>query len=920
MLYSKILIAANNKLYHDIKNIFTQRYDSLEFAKIGSLDKLKEKCKTFQPDLLIIEIDKEEKINKIIENSALLKEKLFPIIFIKESSIKKQLDEHHANFPYTFINKPYHKNDFYSILEILKIKKNTQKYFFNQEEKYQNLVEKIEEAIVIVDDKENFIYLNKKATEIFETARDKLLGKNVADYVSEEEFDKILAQTQKRKKGLTSRYELKIHTAKNNTKYIKISVTPQFKKGKYVGAFGLITDITRNKLNEFELHRKKNQLEKIIEISRQLNKSLNVKKVLERIGTGAKEIIHAQSCIIFVKTDNLLIPEVALDNMHKEQILAQKVPMEKSLVGTVVKNKKGMIFNDPINETKKFQVPKTPIQTKEKIIISPFILDEKVLGAIKLSRYDKDYTKEDLKISETYASYAAIALHNAQIVKNLQTEIKERKIAERDLSKSQSQLSTIFENVPNIVLYEINEHLHFISKNIKNILGYDSDKFNKNKDFFYSLIHPSDKEIILHKIKKWEDNNYQGLLTLWFRIKHSNGNYRWLEDRRIKVKNKDEESFITGILLDNTELKQTEENLKITKERYEAVVEDQTEFINRYDADFKLSFVNKAYCKYIGKSQEELIGKNWLNFFPPSKQSLVRKRLFSLTPENPVATYEYQKRDKLGHEKWEEWTYRAFFDENGIIKEFQSVGKDITKKKKDANLLIKAKNRTHFFNELLSHDINNLNHGIFSYLNIVLENAELPDKARIRLKTCRHLSQEISGLISKVRILAEMEEGDIETKSINLVKIITSCLNNIKVKYKDAVELDINNQIDAQELNVAGNELIETAIYNILNNAVKHNQSNKVKITIRHSQSNYPGYYKFEFLDNGDGVPDSHKRTIFNKMERVNSGSNSEGFGLGLTLVKNIIEKFQGKIWVEDRVIGKPELGSNFIVLLKKSD
>ncbi len=96
-------------------------------------------------------------------------------------------------------------------------------------------------------------------------------------------------------------------------------------------------------------------------------------------------------------------------------------------------------------------------------------------------------------------------------------------------------------------------------------------------------------------------------------------------------------------MIDNSHLKKAEEALRESEKRYKAVVEDQTEFINRYRSDGTFTFVNDAYCRYLGRTPDELIGKNWLEFFPVERQEVVRMRLFSLKPNDPVATYQYRK-------------------------------------------------------------------------------------------------------------------------------------------------------------------------------------------------------------------------------------------------------------------------------------
>ncbi|MFW9971177.1 MAG: sensor histidine kinase, partial [Candidatus Odinarchaeota archaeon] len=112
------------------------------------------------------------------------------------------------------------------------------------------------------------------------------------------------------------------------------------------------------------------------------------------------------------------------------------------------------------------------------------------------------------------------------------------------------------------------------------------------------------------------------------------------------------------------------------------------------------------------------------------------------------------------------------------------------------------------------------------------------------------------------------------------------------------------------------NELLQDVFENIILNAVKYNEKDEVCIFIKVSKTQNDGneYNKIEFIDNGIGIPDERKLIIFKQGNRDLKGT--KGMGLGLSLVKRILNAFNGKIWVEDKVKGDFTQGSNFIILL----
>ena len=131
-------------------------------------------------------------------------------------------------------------------------------------------------------------------------------------------------------------------------------------------------------------------------------------------------------------------------------------------------------------------------------------------------------------------------------------------------------------------------------------------------------------------------------------------------------------------------------------------------------------------------------------------------------------------------------------------------------------------------------------------------------------------------------------------------------------------KIKINHSIPDSAIYVNGNDLVQDVFDNILGNALKHNRTGNDVIDISHNISDDGKYWKFEFKDRGPGVPDPMKGNIFKRLQR---GEESVyGSGLGLTISREIVNRFGGDIWVEDRVSGASAEGSNFVVKLFKCD
>jgi PAS domain S-box-containing protein len=130
------------------------------------------------------------------------------------------------------------------------------------------------------------------------------------------------------------------------------------------------------------------------------------------------------------------------------------------------------------------------------------------------------------------------------------------------------------------------------------------------------------------------------------------------------------------------ERKQVEKELHQSEARYRAIVEDQTEIICRYTPDYRLTFVNEAYCRFFGHSRQELLGQNFMQYLPAESRPVVRAKQAGLTPDNPVVSDEHQEHRADGSLRWLHWTNRGIFDETDRLVEMQAVGRDVTTRKK----------------------------------------------------------------------------------------------------------------------------------------------------------------------------------------------------------------------------------------------
>ena len=147
------------------------------------------------------------------------------------------------------------------------------------------------------------------------------------------------------------------------------------------------------------------------------------------------------------------------------------------------------------------------------------------------------------------------------------------------------------------------------------------------------------------------------------------------------------------LVTETTALNDAHEALRISEERYHAVLEDQTELISRFSADGTFTFVNSAYSRFFGKAAEELMGQTWAPVCPPDDIPHIEAQLQTLSPAQPTVVIENRVCSASGEVRWLQFINRGFFDESGQLLEIQSVGRDITDREEAESALREAHSR-----------------------------------------------------------------------------------------------------------------------------------------------------------------------------------------------------------------------------------
>ena len=234
--------------------------------------------------------------------------------------------------------------------------------------------------------------------------------------------------------------------------------------------------------------------------------------------------------------------------------------------------------------------------------------------------------------------------------------------------------------------------------------------------------------------------------------------------------------------------------------------------------------------------------------------------------------------------------------------------------------LQEAKKEIEMLNDLMFHDINNFNFATLNYIQMIVGNPDISPESKAHLEKSLQLIRQTADLIESVKKLTKI--GFVTSKDfvdMDLVTVLNRVISGIENSFPSK-RVSVNLRAPATA-HIFANKLVDELFVNLLTNAVKYDPHAEIEIDVGCEKILEDGrpFWKVTVADHGIGVSDDKKEMLFQKYVRLRPEAKISGTGLGLSICKALVDKFGGRIWVEDRVPGNSELGSRFCVTLPTS-
>jgi sigma-B regulation protein RsbU (phosphoserine phosphatase) len=178
--------------------------------------------------------------------------------------------------------------------------------------------------------------------------------------------------------------------------------------------------------------------------------------------------------------------------------------------------------------------------------------------------------------------------------------------------------------------------LVYVSDNIRQ-MGYTPEDFIEEKILFREIVHPDDMDRLAEEIQHYAEEDAEEYTQL-YRIMTKDGQVRWVEDQTSVVRDADgNKIFNQGLLVDITSRKLAEEEVRKSEEKFRRIVETAGEGFILMDEDLTIIDVNEAYCRLLGYSREEILGKT------PIDLATEEYRQFMLANREEILAKEYRQ-------------------------------------------------------------------------------------------------------------------------------------------------------------------------------------------------------------------------------------------------------------------------------------
>ncbi|WP_353928965.1 PAS domain S-box protein [Okeanomitos corallinicola TIOX110] len=536
----------------------------------------------------------------------------------------------------------------------------------------------------------------------------------------------------------------------------------------------------------------------------------------------------------------------------------------------------------------------------------------------------------------------------AQRMIGLNFDISDRKQEELENQHLKERLQFVLSGSP-AVIYTCQPsqkfQATFISDNVHHVLGYTAQQWLEETDFWLNRIHPDDLTELFTQLSHLETQEYH---LYQYRFCDKNGHYRWIEDEfRLLRDQAGKPVEIIGYLVDITEQQAAlherelaEAEIIRSRDLLQAVFNESADALFLVDIETvkTIDCNQRAVEMFAANSKNDLIN---IEGHTLQKQQFTPTEIQAIMDEMNIYgvwSREIEYKTLAGNLFWGSIAAKEITIGNQKMNLVRVS--DISQRKQVETQLQENNKQLAAFNEQLARAtrlkdefLANMSHELRTPLNAILGISEglqdlayggINEKQRHGLETIERSGKHLLELINDILDLSKIEAGQIELQytPTNIRQVCQSSLAFIKQQaFQKIIQLEVKIQPNLPEIFV-DERRIRQVLINLLNNAVKFTpEGGKITLEVTYQSiaseteiTSCKSFIAIKVIDTGIGIATENLHKLFQPFVQIDSALNRQynGTGLGLSLVKRIVEIHGGEVRV-DSTVG---VGSCFTVFL----
>jgi PAS domain S-box-containing protein len=435
----------------------------------------------------------------------------------------------------------------------------------------------------------------------------------------------------------------------------------------------------------------------------------------------------------------------------------------------------------------------------------------------------------------------------------------------------------------------------------KKLWGYDEDFEDLTYEDWHKVIEPEDKELAFQKIDEAKVND--GFYEVEYRInKADDHTIRFMRSiGKYYYNDQGEAETLTGISVDITEQKAAEEKIHQSEERFRTLAETIPQLIWITNEKGEYEYASRQWMKYSGLDPH--FEETWQKLVHPDDlKGMMATWGKSLATGKPYQA-EARLKNKQGEYLWHMVHGIAILNQENEIVKWIGAFTDIHEQKE-------KEHQKDEFISIASHEMKTPLTTAKGYLKLLLRKlSEENETAFLYANKSNQAVERLHSLVTELLDASKIQNGklDYNLSLFNFNEMVDEAIENIQLTAKNHSLQKIGNSL--HQIKGDKNRLQQVMI-NLLSNAVKYSpKADKIFIKVEELNGNI----QVSVQDFGVGMLNQHLNKVFDRYYRVQEHAvHFPGLGIGLYISSNIIQRHEGKMWVDS----EPNKGSTFYFTL----